>query len=218
MRRVDFRSERMAALFRAGSTLSEIGVEYGITRERVRQLLKRDFGITRKDGGGRLKAEKNRSLKAAKRDADCISRRGCTWDQYVELRRMRKPLAAFLRQKGNAGWRGIEWNLTLWQWWTIWQESGHWNERGRGQGYVMCRVGDAGPYAVGNVFIAPARENTSKQPRKTSGLPMGVLKNKSGYAARRCIDGKSRYLGSYPSPEMAHAAYLAGQRLTDGAA
>ena len=35
---------------------------------------------------------------------------------------------------------------------------GNWEERGRGHGYQMCRVRDAGPYAVNNVYIATGPE------------------------------------------------------------
>jgi hypothetical protein len=62
--------------------------------------------------------------------------------------------------KINAKRRGIEFELTPNQWKAIWFMSGHWRQRGPRMGqYVMCRVGDAGPYAWGNVFIGPAKVN-----------------------------------------------------------
>lgn len=75
----------------------------------------------------------------------------------------------------------------------------------------MCRQGDEGPYAVGNVFIAPARVNTSERKDKKSGLPIGVKKNKrcAGFVAMRQINGEKLRLGTHPTPELAHAAYLA---------
>lgn len=52
----------------------------------------------------------------------------------------------------------------VWEWWTIWQMSGRWEERGRGHGYMMCRKGDVGPYALGNVVIATGDFNAAIQP------------------------------------------------------
>lgn len=125
-------------------------------------------------------------------------------------------LKLFHVQKSGAKRRGIAWELTFSQWWSIWQESGHWEKRGRGAGtYVMCRNGDIGPYAVGNVFIALNAENTSSA-HKLSDLPIGVAVAGPSFQARRCIDGKLKYLGTYPSPELAHEAYLAGENLMCG--
>ena len=60
----------------------------------------------------------------------------------------------FWDQRQSARQRKIEWNLTLEQWWGIWEQSGHWPDRGvhRGQ-YCMSRIGDTGAYEIGNVFI-----------------------------------------------------------------
>ena len=50
--------------------------------------------------------------------------------------------------------------LTFEDWYDLWQKSGHWEERGRGKGqYVMSRVGDKGPYKIGNVFIQTNAQN-----------------------------------------------------------
>lgn len=48
----------------------------------------------------------------------------------------------------------IQFLLTYEEWLTIWLESGHAHERGRGAGrYYMSRYDDTGNYEVGNVFI-----------------------------------------------------------------
>jgi hypothetical protein len=207
------REQQMAALYKSGKTLQEIGHQYGITRERVRQLITKLYGLGRNDGGEHKRSIEKRAIFEAKRNARYLKRYGCGWDQFVDLRAMKKPLYAFQSQKNCAGFRGISWELNLWQWWSIWQQSGKWSERGRGQGYVMCRTGDVGPYSVDNVFIATARENCSVRPQKKSGLPIGVSKNNRSYKAARCINGKRVLLGSHSTPELAHAAYLAaGER------
>lgn len=71
------------------------------------------------------------------------------------------PKGIFSLQKTNAKFRGIPWELTFEEWWSIWQESGKWEQRGRlANQYQMCRYNDAGPYKKGNVKIATASENT----------------------------------------------------------
>lgn len=68
--------------------------------------------------------------------------------------------AAYHQQRGNAIRRGIPWLFTFEQWWQVWQESGHWEQRGRRKGeFVMSRPGDRGPYSVGNVVIVTNKVN-----------------------------------------------------------
>lgn len=218
----DPRSPLMAAMYRDGYTQRQIGEQYGLSRERIRQILTKYHGIRRSDGGNHTKAVRGHAERLRKKDAVFLVRHGCTLEQWRELRdlgktmlaagkgRYQQPLYAYKTQKNLARWRGIGFDLSLWQWWTVWQQSGKWEQRGRGQGYVMCRFGDVGPYAIGNVFIDLARNNTSARKGKRSGLPIGVkITRKGTYAAKRSFNGKPHYLGSYPTPELAHAAYLA---------
>src|SRR5438105_1485912 len=102
---------------------------------------------------------------------------GCSYSEYLELRdHADKPIAAFVDHRCNAKVRGVPWEMSLVQWWTVWQQSGLWEKRGRGGNYYcMCRKGDIGPYAIGNVFIAEFRQNSSDHPCKKSTLPMGVF-------------------------------------------
>ena len=52
----------------------------------------------------------------------------------------------------------IEFIISFEDWLDIWKASGHYEERGP-LGYVMCRIGDEGPYSKDNVYIAKASEN-----------------------------------------------------------
>lgn len=70
------------------------------------------------------------------------------------------PKGQYTKHKINARRRGVEFKLTFEEWWDIWQKSGHWDKRGNRKGcYVMSRLRDEGPYAVGNVFIATFSSN-----------------------------------------------------------
>jgi len=214
------RAQEFAARYVAGETLEVIGQSHGITRERVRQVLALQ-GISASDGGQAVTTAARAVSKRDRKEAICLAKWGCTRADYEELltigrtltalgvKRERQPIGAFVRQKVNARIRGIGWDLTLWQWWTIWKESGRWDERGRGHGYVMCRKGDVGPYSVDNVLIAPQHFNSSFQIRKKSGLPTGVSEWRKGrFVAKIGVNGKNIHLGIFPNADLAHAAYL----------
>lgn len=243
------RAEVMASMYRGGKTLNEIGAVYGITRERVRQIIKKWHGITGMDGGKHVSAARKQSVRKSAKDRRAMEVYGCTYAEYrglvaigMEMRaagvgRYRTPTFAWHSQRSNAKTRGVEWNISLWDWWDIWQKSGKWDERGRGvDKYVMCRFGDSGAYEVGNVYIATCSHNCSVQPNnpyrkshpgfdeasvrlrqrrlgppvaKANGLPVGVTAIRGGrYQAQMSIDGKNTYLGTFRTPEEAHSAYL----------
>ncbi|RYE95686.1 MAG: hypothetical protein EOO77_42410, partial [Oxalobacteraceae bacterium] len=63
--------------------------------------------------------------------------------------------AKYTSQRDKAKIRGIEWKLTFEEWDKWWVDSGHKSERGRFRGnYCMARIGDTGPYEIGNIFCA----------------------------------------------------------------
>lgn len=217
------RAAKMAALYRSGMTLEQIGSKYGITRERVRQLMTKHEGMDYSGGGKHVKAVAKRQQSAATKDARYLRKYGCTFAQYVEVREIgrqmqahgvgiyRTPLRAFLSQKNNAKAREIPWELTFWQWWTIWQESGKWAERGRAKdAYVMSRFRDAGAYAPGNIYIGTLAENSSIQPNnpyRTGHPDHGRVVQKNARVARGCsIEGcaKPHYAHSYCNSHYYH--------------
>lgn len=158
------RDNQMKRLFLRGETLHEIGQKYGVSRERVRQILSR-FGVTGKDGGAKKRGEDNKDRRLQERQYSCMERWGCTLEQWEYLRGFDKdyyatPIGQYAVQKYNAKKRGIEFTLTLWEWWEIWRDSGRYKKRGRCDGeYVMARFLDKGAYDRLNVYITTCNEN-----------------------------------------------------------
>ena len=168
------RASAMASLYRDGKILQEIGDQYGMTRERVRQIITKHFGSLAIEGGKSKRAADRRADRHARKDAQYMASHGCTFSQYVSVRRManrlikagvsreRTPIGAFNTQRCSARRRGIEWQFKFWDWWQFWLASGKWDKRGcAAESFVMCRYGDIGPYAPGNVYIATLSQNTT---------------------------------------------------------
>lgn len=151
---------------------------------------------------------------------------GCTTEFWIHLRDLGNkmvaagaskdctPLRAYQHQRQAAVVRRkIEWRLTLPEWWAIWEQSGRWQDRGVGRGYMMCRMGDKGAYAVGNVYIGSGVENLSAAGKKCD-LPIGVAyrpgvkPHLKQYRAYCNVGGKQRHLGVFATVEEARAAYL----------
>lgn len=74
--------------------------------------------------------------------------------------RHKQPRVSFEAHRRDAAERGIAFLLSFDQWWALWEQSGHWHERGRERGkYCMARFGDCGAYEQGNVRIVTSGEN-----------------------------------------------------------
>jgi len=160
------RDERMCSMFIGGSTYQEIGNAYGISRQRVAQILNK-VGITGKDGGVSRRSNERKRLKREAIETRFMSFYGCTRGRWRHYRAFHEdiektPLYPFKKQKGNAKERNIEWLFNIDEWWEVWNSSGKWEKRGRCLGqYVMARYGDVGPYSKDNVYITTCSENSS---------------------------------------------------------
>jgi hypothetical protein len=109
---------------------------------------------------------RDREYKAANRDqinARQRERKNANREAHNAKRRAwaaGNPRYSYLEHRHHAREREVPFLLTFKEWWAIWQESGYWNQRGINKGqYVMARLGDLGPYAVGNVRIGTTGEN-----------------------------------------------------------
>jgi len=76
------------------------------------------------------------------------------------------PRGKYAAHKANASRRGVAFNLSFAQWWSIWEGSGQWTRRGNRRGlWCMARIGDVGGYEMGNVRIVRHETNTAERNR-----------------------------------------------------
>lgn len=167
------RDARVVELFTQKAwTMQEIGDLYGITRERVRQILRR-YGVESRSGGAALRQRRHATATAETAEADCkaaqavresvcMERYGCTLAQYAKI--PAEAREAYAQQRCNAQGRGVPWDddFKLWQWYTVWTASGRFALRGRRSNkYVMRRIDPARGYAKDNVQIVTLKRSSS---------------------------------------------------------
>lgn len=191
-------------------TLQEIGDEWNVTRERVRQIIVQHGGFV--PGEVRFKryelarTQKRAAYEIDKADRD-LKKHGMTSEAIKQLSPLRRtdeahPLALYRRWRQNIrtqhGVKAI--GLTFAEWWKIWQDSGHWGERGRGHGHWMARRDTSKPWTPDNIHIAagaavaaasyiahPAAERSVKAvktKRERYGLGLMTKKGRRKYKAK----------------------------------
>jgi hypothetical protein len=149
------RSEIIRQMYLNGLTGVQIGKKFNISRERVRQILKK-FNLKRNDGGQyktrriNWEIEKNNKwLKNYKcKFVDFVKAQGCEIKSIGLARR-------YIAHRRNAKHRGIKFLITFPEWVDIWTKSGHLND----PYYCMARFLDRGPYSLDNVEIITNSQN-----------------------------------------------------------
>ena len=74
----------------------------------------------------------------------------------------RQIMYDYLNNRANAKRRGVDFQLTFEEWWTLWKSKYHLRGRGRGK-YQLCRKGDIGPYSFANCYIDTHENNRAVQ-------------------------------------------------------
>ncbi len=113
------------------------------------------------------------------------------------------PKRRYIEQKQSARRRNVDFSINFEDWWEIWEQSGHWDNRGRGKGkYVMSRYNDTGPYEKHNVFIQLCEDNARQG---VSGLirSLETRKKMSNYGKNKTEEHRKK---------LSEAATIAHQR------
>lgn len=160
--------QKMASMFKQGLTYEAIARQFGVSRQAIQQHMAK-IGITREDGGQTFATNHKRERSARSMDARYMAKYGLPYAVVKQLRQDRVT-HAYNSQKNHAAKRAIGWELDFPSWFAIWQASGKLHLRGKGKGkYVMSRIKDDGPYAVGNVHIQLATDNSREAVAKWKG-------------------------------------------------
>jgi hypothetical protein len=70
----------------------------------------------------------------------------------------------WIQQRNQAQWRGETWDLSFDAWLKIWDQSGHWLNRGREKGtYCMTRLVWTEPWSEANVHIVTREQHSRAQ-------------------------------------------------------
>lgn len=159
----------MCNMFRDGIVLEEIGNKYNITRERVRQILRR-HGLTRFDGGQHVitlqKKQKQDALRKERRTKRA-AKYGVTLEVFDKLakRVSSHAMARFreIRWHVSAGTypykKGVEWDLTLLDYANTWEKAGLEPAQ---RGYYFARKDLDKGYVKDNMQILTAGEFGSR--------------------------------------------------------
>lgn len=112
------RANDMLARFKSGETLESVAVEYGVSRERVRQILKKEFGIVGNDGGRSVIARQKQAEKKQEADARYIEWRGMTKAEYAATPKWAK--VKWQMSRGNAvSIYKTTWHISFHDWYCL---------------------------------------------------------------------------------------------------
>lgn len=151
--------------FRAGETQQSIADEYGLTRQRIQQVLVK-YGLGKKDSArGAMIATRRvseRSATIARLDAYWRRVYGLSLIERTTIKRQfgHRPFRAYIEQRSmmcRLYGRAV-WQISFTEWWGLWLASGKWQERGRGHGYGLMRNDALAPYSRGNCRIVSQPE------------------------------------------------------------
>lgn len=165
--RIVDREPHIVEWFKSGKAITEIAAilseELGTTvsYQAVHRIIKKN-GLGRKDGGKSVQTTARKEEEAKQKVEKLDARYGCTDDQWKYLRGLAEaykdtPLAAYNTFKNNFKnlYPDIPFELTLWDWWSMWEESGKWGQHKRNPKgmFVMTFVDALVPFAKNNARI-----------------------------------------------------------------
>lgn len=154
------RNKAIAELYKTGKTFQEIGEQYELTGERVRQIVK-SIGIYRNQGGAYIKSKARMDASEKKRlqswDKRSFKKYGCSYEEVKRISggRLSDGIARnYINQRNSSMQRGIEWSISFPDWVDAWKSSGNWNNRGCSEdGYCLARKDFTVGFTKDNVVV-----------------------------------------------------------------
>ena len=144
------RAVAMAEMYTSGKTLVAIGREFGISAERVRQILSK-IGISGVDGGRSISTAKKWAEYAVSQDARYMAKSGCTREQWLQIPRKIRHQCWGKRSQVTYEYGAQAWAMTHWEYYLEVKKAGVEISRG---GLGMTRIDRDRPFAPGNVKFA----------------------------------------------------------------
>lgn len=145
------RDKEIVRRFKSGETYDSIGIDYGICRERIRQILKRN-GIDRTQGGKHLTTKIANNEKRERFLSKFLPAYLCTRAEANKY--SAKIKSAYKNKKRNVNNAGEIFLISLPEFYEIWKSSGKLRKMGRGKGrYIMTRIDKNKLWDAGNVRI-----------------------------------------------------------------
>lgn len=153
------RNQVICDAFASGRTLAAIGADYGISRERVRQILVAN-GVSADSGGVALSARQKKVASQEARNSNKLRIWGISLEEWTRLNTIKNPLGenpfrAFTSYRRNARKYGDDrWRISFVEWWAMWEASGLWGKKGSSdERIVMIRTNPAGNFEAANLEI-----------------------------------------------------------------
>lgn len=218
--------QEVVALYMGGMTQAEVAAVFYVDRITVRNILLSLGALGR--GASKEAMEKVVALHLEKR-AQVVQEKWnlslADYDEHVaeygSSGTPDSPMRRYVEHRAKAGTRGVKWEFDFASWWKVWQESGRWAERNRGNGFVMGRQNDGDtPYSPSTVYICTGGQNVRDgvanarifnrdRGRNSLGGGKGYSKSEGNGPNPYTVQCSGKYVGSYPTAELARAAYLA---------
>lgn len=152
------RDRKIISMHNQGLTLQAIGLQFGFSREYIRQILA-GYGLRSANNAKKARKKRAEIERQTRKDAASFARFGVS-DSVRRENIANGLILAFRRQRNSAKARAVRWDLKFSDWLSIWEASGKLSQRGSHKDqFVMSRIKDAGGYVVGNVHIQTTQEN-----------------------------------------------------------
>lgn len=152
-----------------GKSAREIARDFGVSHQRIYQML----DVAGLDSGARAAMRATRRAKVVSaREAEAAKRRaksdaykrakwGISLEEYAAIAAAhgrhgsgaRSPFSRYTRWRENCRKHGVPQALPFVDWWSVWQDSGHYEDMGRGVAYWLTRRDPSKPLDRSNAIV-----------------------------------------------------------------